>query len=200
MTPIVDEDIYGVDYYIKYVRYHSTTLNAKLQETRWSIVQKYRNEGNLLDIGCSVGSFIEKAPSGFNAEGYDVNKFCLIHCGCYDLVTHKKLPIDKRYDVVTMFDVLEHVPNIEDIVVKIKAMLVPKGIWIVTIPNFYHERLESIDKWRHYRPKEHVYCLSENSMKALCQKFDFELLEVNFDESEHRPPKDNLATYIMRKQ
>lgn len=199
LTPSIDPNIYGLDYFLRYIKYNRSELNAKIQTIRWDTVQRHHLGGKLLDIGCAVGSFIKESPKKYVSEGYDINPFCLDHCRSKGMSVHSELPKDHRYDVITMFDVLEHIPNLEDFIQQIYSMLKLNGIWVVTVPNFHHGRLENIKTWTHYKPQEHVYYLSGDSIRAICDKFALSLIGIHYNESQYRPPKDNIATYVMRK-
>lgn len=196
-TPVID-DLYGTEYCEKYIAYNKSPLNDIIQKARWGVVQKHKSSGKLLDIGCSVGSFLEQSTNDYRVRGTDINKHCVNHCNAKGIQSQIELPTDERFDIITMFDVLEHVPYLDIILEKIWVMLKSKGTWVVATPNFYKDRLDDIDSWRHYRPTEHVWCFSENSMKAIAERTGLRLIDINFDESKPRPPKDNIATYVFQ--
>lgn len=197
-TPVIDDDVYNKEYYEKYIAYHHSPLNDLIQEARWGVVRKHRSSGKLLDIGCSVGSFLERATDNYQVQGTDINKHCVNHCNIMGIQSQIELPANNRFDIITMFDVLEHVPYLDIVLETIWIMLKPGGTLVVGTPNFRKDRLEDIDSWRHYRPTEHVWCFSENSMKAIAERMELRLIDINFNESEHRPPKDNIATYVFQ--
>jgi len=195
---VINDGVYGKEYYERYIAYNHSSLNDLIQEARWGVVQQHRSSGKLLDIGCSVGSFLEKATDDYQVEGTDINRHCVNHCNATGIKAQVELPIDERFDIITMFDVLEHVPDLEIVLKTIWMMLKPGGTWVVATPNFRKDRLEDIDNWRHYRPTEHVWCFSENSMIAMAERTGLHLIDINFDESKHRPPIDNIATYVFQ--
>jgi 2-polyprenyl-3-methyl-5-hydroxy-6-metoxy-1,4-benzoquinol methylase len=195
---VIDEAIYNRAYFEKYLKYNRSAINGPIQEARWGVVRKHAPSGTLLDIGCSVGSFLEKASSDYQVEGREINTHCIEHCNGMGIKVHAELPVQGRFDIITMFDVLEHMPYLEAMLESIWLMLKSGGIWVVATPDFHCAKLDHIDDWKHYRPTEHVWCLSESSMRAIAQRMGFQLLEINFDESEYRPPKDNIATYVFK--
>jgi len=203
--PEYDESIYNKDYCDLYVERGESDLNDPLQKIRWDIVEKYEVDGNVvLDIGCGAGAFLKAAPitpKEWSVFGHDINKDCVAHCLENGIVCLDKLPIRllKSISVITMFDVLEHFKNLNKTLTAVKGMLVEGGLFVVSLPNYKKEYKETLTEWRHYRPGEHIFYLSIDSMKALAEKSGFELLEHNFLESKIRnPPEDNIATYVMR--
>lgn len=198
-TPYIEPSIYGRSYYLKYIEYGSSDLNGKIQKVRWDAVTRHCSEGKLLDIGCGVGSFMKSAPSGFSVSGQDINAVCVDHCVNAGMTVSTELPTHQIYDVITMFDVLEHIPDLPNMIKKIMSLLCSKGLWVISTPNFYKERIKNIEEWTHYKPNEHIYYLSTNSIFSMCDTYKFHILEIGYDESKYRPPMDNIATYVLRK-
>lgn len=96
-----------------------------------------------LDIGCAAGKFgtIIKEKYGAEVWGVEYNfeianeaRKHLDHVLCGDC--NDILPtINKKFDCITMLDVLEHLVSPESIIPHIKKLLSPKGVFIVTVPN-----------------------------------------------------------------
>lgn len=196
-------DVYDAKYCEKYVDYSCSEINEQLQKLRWDTVLRHVKSGRLLDIGCGAGAFMQAAPKGFSVVGQDINRYCVIYCKQIGLEAEETLPIE-TFDVVTMFDSLEHFPNF-DVVKWAHAMLRKGGYLVLGIPNFRAELLTNIEEWRHYRPDEHAFGISETAIYQLCDgellgvKFRFECDEANDDESVVRPPAGNISIYVLRK-
>lgn len=211
-SPSYDASIYNEEYCQRYVERSLSDLNLPLQKIRWENILKYKSTGFILDVGCGVGAFLQEVPDRHTECqwwicGFDINLDCVQYCQNNGLMVehhsslqeaHKSFHL--KFDVITMFDALEHFEDVNEVMDQAQAMLVDGGILVVSLPNFKKEHAKNMDEWRHYRPGEHLFYLSVDSMKQLCKKHHFELLEYNFSESTIRkPPEDNIATYIMRK-
>ena len=190
-------DVYDSKYCEKYVDYSKSEINEGLQQLRWDTVLRHVRSGRLLDIGCGAGAFMKAAPKGFSVIGQDVNRYCIIYCKQIGVEADETSPIE-TFDVVTMFDSLEHFP-VFDIVKYVRHVLRTGGRLVLGIPNFRAELLTNIEEWRHYRPDEHVFGFSETAIYQFCDKFGFECDEANDDESEARPPAGNISIYVLRK-
>jgi 2-polyprenyl-3-methyl-5-hydroxy-6-metoxy-1,4-benzoquinol methylase len=110
------------------------------------INNKLENNGSLLDIGCGMGlamQFFKK--KGFNTFGFDPSEKAVEYCKKNGLeVIHAGLDgIDvfenKKFDVVTLFNVLEHLPDPKKTINQIREVLSDKGILMIDVPNDFND-------------------------------------------------------------
>ena len=102
---------------------------------------RFRTEGDLLDVGCAYGLFLREASARFRCSGCDVSAHALevartllppeIPLFAAQL---GDLPTTRRYDVVTCFDVLEHVRDLPRALADVRAHLRPGGFLVATMP------------------------------------------------------------------
>lgn len=108
-----------------------------------NIIRRYVPQGRLLDVGCGSGAFLAHAEAeGFVGEGIEVSAEAArvavdqfgstVHVGKLE---NAGLP-ENSYDVITMIDFLEHVPNPHDLLREARRALTPEGILLVALPNF----------------------------------------------------------------
>lgn len=115
----------------------------------------------LLDIGCSSGFFLDMArDAGFATFGLELNStdvtlarargHTVQECGIEDTST------DVHYDVITMWDVFEHIPDPQPFLDCVMARLAPGGILFLQVPNsgalasqVLHERCNMFDGLEH---------------------------------------------------
>lgn len=103
-------------------------------------VQRMRSAGDLLDVGCAFGRFLERARHHYRVEGMDISAYALglAREVLPDLPLHHA-PIEtfapgRTFDVVTCFDVLEHVPDLDMALQLLRALLRPDGIVALAVP------------------------------------------------------------------
>ena len=153
---------------------------------------KFRLNSRVLDIGCYTGSLIsDLSQAGFpDVYGVDVDSHAVARgqklypalearITSYDGVT---LPFaEATIDVVTMFDVLEHIPNVEKFLSQqVQRVLKPGGTLVFQTPNKYTnipwEILihKSFTKYRSY----HMSLQSYHSLKLLLQTAAFQDIEI----------------------
>ena len=128
-----------------------------------------------LDIGCAAGYFIDiLKEQKWKVEGIelDLRMYELLMQRGYDI---SKEPLEyftseQHYDLITMFDVIEHLPELQKDFVKISSLLAPKGILAISTPNidsFQHRLLRS--RWFQFKPVEHLYYFSPATIARLAE-------------------------------
>lgn len=133
----------------------------------------------LLDIGCGAGCFMDMARSrGWNVEGIDISvevaQYAREH---YHLNIHlgdlQQLP-KQTYDVITLWDVLEHLPKPLEQLSQAYQLLKPNGILAISTPNIagIGTRLNGRNS-PIFNPMEHLYYFSINTLHQLLVKTGF---------------------------
>ena len=100
-----------------------------------NIIKKYKESGVLLDVGCAMGDFLYLArQEGFEVAGVEISTSCTdyvknklgidVHGG--DLLS-AQLP-SSTYDVVTLWDVIEHLRNPLETLNETYRIMRPEGI------------------------------------------------------------------------
>lgn len=151
------------------------------------VLSKSAVSGRLLDIGCSAGHFLDHARSaGFACSGVEFSpnsaQFARDHFG-FNVHTgdiHGLSDDGELFDVITMFDVIEHVLNPSAEMATIYARLKPGGLFLVSTPNidglFPQASLafaKLLDHWPHIEPPHHLYQFSTKTLSAMLQKTGF---------------------------
>lgn len=158
-------------------------------QNKVNLINSYhKNKGTLLDVGCGTGDFIVEAKKqGWNAIGFEPNPTAK------QLATTKNvLTIDDlfaltphSFDVITLWHVLEHVPNLEAYIQNLKRILKPDGTLIVAVPNYksfdavYYKKY-----WAAYDVPRHLWHFSKISIKRLFSDVEMKLecvLPMRFD-------------------
>jgi SAM-dependent methyltransferase len=104
-----------------------------------SLLLKQARGGTLLDIGCSYGRFIAAASSYFTCFGMDVDPDVVGKAASFGngkgfvCSTLPYIPF-AGLDVITMLDVLEHLPEPEAALESAFGSLKPGGIMLVVVP------------------------------------------------------------------
>lgn len=171
-------DQYDSSYFDLYRRRRAFRL--KRAECRLKAVELIREPGSLLDIGCSLGYFVEAANSrGWNACGIEISPHASeearkmgldVRTGILQEADYK----DGSFDCVTMWDVLEHVPDPTAHMLEVHRILAPGGVVVIGTPNLGHARFrQKREKWRHLKPAEHIFYFTSSSIARLLEKTGF---------------------------
>jgi SAM-dependent methyltransferase len=154
--------------------------------------------GRLLDVGCSRGLFVEVARAeGWDATGVDLNRNAVGQARERGLdVQHGDLA-DQDYpegsfDVVTLFDLVEHTGDPRALLTRCHALLRPGGLLVVTTPDASGllPRVtwalfgSTMGAWDHPTPPGHLVQFSRGTLGRLLGECNYEVAEFR---SEHIP-------------
>ncbi len=104
--------------------------------------EKYRRYNRLLDVGCGMGFFLEQAKkrgwevygTEYSPKAIEINRAKGINMIAGQL-NSAAFPV-KDFDVVTSFEVIEHINNPQDEIKHIHTLLRKNGLFYCTTPNF----------------------------------------------------------------
>lgn len=137
-------------------------------------------QSRLLDVGCAAGFFLDVAANEFKVEGLELSEWAADHASRNHLV-HKKplsqLDFSERFDVITMFGVIEHFSNPAEEIAAAHRALKPGGylfIYTGDVSSLTARILRK--KWWWYQGM-HLQYFSRNSLDLLLKRGGFEILE-----------------------
>lgn len=114
---------------------------ATMWERRAALVARFAKSGRLLDIGTGDGRFLQTSRSlGYNVSGTEVSAAGAAYAQRKGLnVTMGQIiEIDlpgESFDIITLWHVLEHVPEPATVLRKAHSLLRPGGLLAVAVPN-----------------------------------------------------------------
>ncbi|RKM94670.1 class I SAM-dependent methyltransferase, partial [Aquimarina sp. BL5] len=146
------------------------SLNKKVK----LISKLHQGTGTLLDIGAGTGDFlIEANKKHWQVIGIEPNEQARA------LAKEKGIVLEpdatklssNSFDIITMWHVLEHVPDLSAQIKELKRLLKPGGHLIIAVPNFKsYDALYYKSFWAAYDVPRHLWHFSKNSMKTLFEK------------------------------
>lgn len=179
---------YEEAYAVRYFRKKSKKLRRIKPWVR-KIKNSYVLTGKWLDIGCSVGYVVYCAKNaGFDAYGVDVNPIGLEYAKKeFDLdnlysgsVEDLDFP-DGYFDVISLYDVIEHVPDPNPVIKAMKRLLAPGGVIDLRTPDSGHWRVpKDLTKWEGLCPDEHLFNFNLNNIEILLNKYGLKVVKKRF--------------------
>ena len=152
-----------------------------------------QSPGKVLDVGCGTGDFLQACEqSGWSIAGIEPNEkarqLASSKTNFKDYCSTIEELIESRpepFDMITMWHVLEHVPNLADFIYKVRTLLKPDGVLIAAVPNFKSwDAGHYNSSWAAYDVPRHLWHFSRNSIEIIFSEFGmriFEVLPMKFD-------------------
>lgn len=178
-------EIYG------YVDYISERINKQRGYKR--ICQKinaYLFSENLpprlLDFGCGLGHFLDSAYDfGLHVEGVEFNNYAIDYIKkryAYKIWSFDEFnKLNDQYDVIVLFDVIEHLREPFELLTQLKKLLSNHGLMVIStmdsnslISRLMGKRLEDFRRIR-----EHLYFFSKKNLTSILARLGFQILEVS---------------------
>ena len=166
----------------------SNTIKKKVKLINTTTDSKDRS---LLDIGCGTGDFLVGCKKqNWNITGIepdnDAQKLAQKKLSTTPLFSDiNELDSDSKFDVITMWHVLEHVPNLEEYILLLKQHLKKDGTLIIAVPNYKSYDADHYGKfWAAYDVPRHLWHFSQKTIHLLFSTIHMEVkktLPMKFD-------------------
>lgn len=164
---------------IIYILARNYALKQKLK-----IINKFDLNHTVFDYGCGNGDFLNYCSKhGWNIDGFEPsttareNAEKKVHQQIYN--TQNQLINLEPYSIVTLWHVLEHIPNIGETITLLKNLIAENGKLIIALPN--HESLDATyyhQYWAAYDVPRHLFHFSKKSMKYFLTKHGLRIDEI----------------------
>jgi 2-polyprenyl-3-methyl-5-hydroxy-6-metoxy-1,4-benzoquinol methylase len=143
-------------------------------------LERYRQCGRLLDVGCGIGGFVHAAEAvGWESYGVDISPSVEIARAHGLKVLRSTLESagfqDEYFDAVTLLDVIEHISNPRDLIREAARVLRPGGCLYLLTPN-----LESLSarilqsSWETLEPQDHLALYTQATLGNLLSLYHCE--------------------------
>ncbi len=163
------------------VRQGNNWIKIQRHKLRLKWIKKFKSSGTLFDLGAGWGHFMLAAKEeGYSIYGIEIAEQPYRYC-----VEDLKLPVDhidffkmdptKKFDVITLWDVLEHIDQADTFVEKIAELTAPGGYLVLQVPqidSYFAKRHK--DQWK-MMGLDHVNYFSRNTIKKLLERHGFEV-------------------------
>ena len=145
------------------------------------ILNAFLDKKTLLEIGIGSGSFLNAArKKGFDVEGVELSSVRTKKVSQkYNILVHEGFikdfkPADRRFDIIVMRHVLEHMVDPAAILSGLKRLLSPNGIVYICVPNVqsFEARLPG---WSSYLPY-HLFYYCPASLRKVVEKAHYRIL------------------------
>lgn len=158
------------------------TLFDKRYKVLLNLFRSYRQKKTLLEVGCGAGFFLKAAErAGWNTEGLEVSEAAVtfaqeqLNLRVQCAVLEETSFAENSFDVVTMFDTIEHLFDPMHILRLVHRILRPGGALFISTPNINALSHYALGKpWAVLSPAEHLYYFSPKTLNHMLQKTEYE--------------------------
>lgn len=198
VTPRWDDsklaEVYGEEYWQSdcprskgYADYAADSeLYLKTFRRRMRLVEKHIEPGSkILDVGCAAGFFLQVAQErGHEVFGVELSAAIgaqakerigadRVHIGTLDSLPPEAVP-EGGFDLITMWDVVEHVPDPQALLAEARRLLRPNGMLLVETQNITSRFAGLLGRrWHHFKHEEHIYHFNPETIAKLLEQSGF---------------------------
>jgi len=179
----------GSDDRAGYVDYEGDSWPEKQNMRRYlDRIKTHKDSGKLLDCGCATGLFLEEAQAqGFDVQGFDVSAYAVKKAQKKfgkkviqaTLQSAKYKP--NSFDVITLFDVIEHLDNPRTALRRLKRMLKHEGLLMINTGDS-GSFLANIEgkNWHFYIPPQHLFFFSRKTIRQLLDQAGYKVIKIDY--------------------
>ena len=142
--------------------------------------------GRSLDIGCGKGEVaLALQNAGFDAHGIDMKERLITHLQSkipkvqWRCATTQDLAkVHERFDVLTLYHVLEHVSDPRAVLASVKALANPGALIVIEVPNVAGLKARLVGRSWDYYKVDHVNYFCANDLHRLAKDLDLTVLDT----------------------
>lgn len=159
---------------------------SRTSSFRLKQISLLKNDGkNILEVGCGMGFFLEAARRYYTVKGIEISDYACSYARnefALDVVQGTILETSiepMSFDIVAMWDVIEHLSDPVATIQEIHRVMAPKGLLSISTGDIgsFLCRLQG-KSWRLYDPPYHLGYFSQKTIRDLLLKAGFEVIQI----------------------
>lgn len=181
------ESYYNSKEYDSHKIYHKTLIDRVYRVfqhimlfRKWKLIRLYYSSGIILDIGAGTGTFAKfMKKKGFQIEVVEPYNEAVKHT--IKNITHYKsisnVPKERKYSLITLWHVLEHLPNLNSVFKSLNTLLETSGKLIIAVPNWEsNDARHYASDWAALDVPRHLWHFTPHGLKKLAKIHGFECI------------------------
>lgn len=182
---------YGSGYYAQ-KNISNNVMNKIIMASRLSKIPK-KNIRSILDYGCGNGDFLLKMKqNGLDVSGVEFSEdgrnICSKKLDAKIFDENKFYKLKDKFDVITLWHVLEHIYEPSEVLTKIREVLKEDGTLIISVPNIDSLQFKIFGRNTfHLDIPRHFVHYSPKTIRMLLEKNRFNVVGFNYYSIEYNP-------------
>lgn len=161
-------------------------VRTRTMQQKASIIKKYTglNSGNLLDVGCGIGTFLQTMQQlNWHVTGVepdaDARQLAKEIYGINVKPSHEFFNLTpNHFNAITLWHVLEHVHQLHAYIDQLKKLLTATGKLFIAVPNYTSRDAKAYKKyWAAYDVPRHLYHFSPKAMDVLMKQHNLKIIK-----------------------
>lgn len=166
------------------IRSGNNWVKIQRHKLRFKLIQKYKSSGTLFDLGAGWGHFMLAGNElGYQTYGIEISEQPYLYCKNdlklnVDHIDFFKMDESKKFDIITMWDVLEHIDKADDFIDKCAKVNQLNGFLVLQVPQIdsYFAKKHK-DKWK-MMGLDHVNYFSKKTITQLLSRYGYEVQTI----------------------
>ncbi|AEH00859.1 class I SAM-dependent methyltransferase [Lacinutrix sp. 5H-3-7-4] len=164
--------------------YHQVRVYSLKKKVK--LINSFNTESkNILDFGCGTGAFLNEAQNqGWNITGIEPDEKARILANTQ--TNNAVLPSqdfntlpEKSFDVITLWHVLEHIPDLQEKISQLKKLLKENGTLIIAVPNYNSFDAKHYKSfWAAFDVPRHLWHFSKKSITTLFAREKMKVVKI----------------------
>ncbi len=152
------------------------TLRLTFRKLIARVTNHLEKTNSVLEIGCGFGFFLDEIKDLFTeVVGTEMDPNAVQHARELGIQVNnsslENFETSQNWDLVAMIQVIEHIVDPEEAIIKMKRLLSPNGSLLLVTPDFDSPLRHLLKKkWPSYKIPEHLYYFNKESMGFLLKK------------------------------
>lgn len=175
----------------EYSQWYIDKQDKKIRRAKRRVqkMKRLKPDGRWLDIGCSAGFICSVAKAaGYETYGIEIDPLGVKHAreelgleNIFQGTFEEHRFDDNFFDVITLYDVIEHVQDLNEIVKELKRVLSKNGVIEIWTPDIGHWRVPgALIEWDAIKPSEHLYYFNKNTLSMILRKHGLKIKSRRF--------------------